>query len=137
MKDLQKLMDDIREWSAATFGEGQRTIPILHHLIKEVPEAIEAVKEVENITLKGRFEFADCMMLLLDAANHYGMTADDLIRFTNFKLDVNRQRKWGKPDENGVIEHLQEPEMKEYTCKICKRKFQGSEPFEICPTCYI
>ena len=107
MKDLQKLMDDIREWSDATFGKN-RVTPQLHHLIKEIPEAIEAVKEVENTTLRGIFEFADCFMLLLDAANHYGMTADDLIRFTKFKLDVNKQRKWGNPDENGVVEHIPE-----------------------------
>ncbi len=131
-------MDDIREWSDATFGEKQKSIPILHHLIKEVPEAIAAVSEVPNITLRGRFEFADCFMLIIDAANHYGMTAEDLIRFSNFKLDVNKTRKWGKPDENGVIEHIPEtPEMRDCTCIICGKTFRANCEAEVCPTCYV
>ncbi len=30
-----------------------------------------------------------------------------------------------------------EPKMKEYTCKVCGKKFMGSEPISICPSCYI
>jgi NTP pyrophosphatase (non-canonical NTP hydrolase) len=106
MEELQKLMDEIREWSDATFGERQRTIPILHHLIKEVPEAIEACKNPKNDN--GVYELADCFMLLLDACNHYDVDAAMLITYTYNKLSVNRKRKWGMPDENGVIEHIQE-----------------------------
>lgn len=105
MKDLQKLMDDIREWSDATFGEGQRTIPILHHLIKEVPEAIQACDRDAETAI---YEFADCMMLLLDAANHHGISAEDLLISVRAKLEINKHRKWGKPDKNGVIEHIKE-----------------------------
>ncbi len=107
MKDLQKLMDDIREWSDATFGENQRVVPVLNHLIKEVPEVIDAVNDVAGITIKGKFEFADCFMLLLDAASHYGMDAESLINCTHIKLNINKHRKWGEPDENGVIEHIE------------------------------
>ena len=106
MEELQKLMDDIREWSDATFGEGQRTIPILYHLIKEVPEAIEACKKFPEKNSVGYWEFADCFMLILDAANHYGMDADHLIGFVKAKLEINKTRKWGNPDENGVVEHI-------------------------------
>ena len=53
-------------------------------------------------------EFADCFMLLLDAASHYDLTAEELIEVTVTKLEINRQRKWGKPDKNGVVEHIRE-----------------------------
>jgi NTP pyrophosphatase (non-canonical NTP hydrolase) len=142
MKDLQKLMDDIREWSDATFGERQRNPAIAYHLQKEVPELIEALEESQKIESKRTqdrvcYELADCFMLLLDCASHFGLSAGNLLWYTEEKLKVNKERKWGKPDENGVVEHIAEPEMKEYTCQVCGSKFQGSEPIAICPSCYI
>ena len=122
MKKLQELMDEIREFSDATFGNGQRTSAILHHLKKEVPELIEAfekektagaddsvgVGEFSRKVSQTKMEFADCFMLLLDAASHYDLTAEELIEVTVTKLEINRQRKWGKPDKNGVVEHIRE-----------------------------
>jgi len=101
---FQKLMDDIMQWSDDTFGDRQRTIPILYHLEKEVPELIGAL----NIaTKKGiQMEFADCFMLLFDAASHHGLKASDIVTICNEKLEINRKRKWREPDENGVIEHI-------------------------------
>jgi NTP pyrophosphatase (non-canonical NTP hydrolase) len=144
MKDLQKLMDDIREWSDATFGEGQRNPAIAYHLQKEVPELIEAIEKFQKEDSMGHihragFEFADCFMLLLDSASHFGLTAGNLLWYTEEKLKVNKERKWGKPDENGVVEHIpEEPgERIENTCIICGKTFYGNVKFEICPTCYI
>ena len=54
MKDLQKLMNDISEWSDATFGEGQRNPAIVHHLVKEVPELIEAIDTCDFLS---RYKF--------------------------------------------------------------------------------
>ena len=117
-EDVQKLMDEIMEWSDATFGEGQRNPAILHHLSKEVAELIEALKKfqqedsISNIVKSEQnlkqlfFEYADCFMLLLDSASHMGLTFDILYEYTKRKLEINRNRKWGKPDENGVVEHI-------------------------------
>jgi len=109
--ELQKLMDDIREWSDATFGEGQRTVPILHHLKKEVDELIEEVMadlELESDSGTSLTEFADTFMLLFDAANHHGFTAANILNAVRGKLEINKKRKWGRPDENGVVEHIKE-----------------------------
>lgn len=121
MKELQKLMDEITEWSDATFGEGQRNPAILHHLKKEVPELIEAIEKFQKgNTIKTPYsksikllkdvweEYADCMMLLLDSANHFGLSADRLLHQVKKKLEINKKRKWGKPDCNGVIEHIRD-----------------------------
>ena len=147
MNELQKLMDDIREWSDATFGDGQRNPAIVYHLKREVPELIEAIKIYANKVHLGEecsgdvhkvgYEFADCFMLLLDSASHFGLTAGNLLWYTEEKLKINKAREWGKPDENGVVEHIPEPADKEYICKVCGKVFHSSIPIDICATCYI
>ena len=107
--ELQNLMNEISEWSDKTFGYGQRNPAILYHLKKEVNELIEtfvqsAIDSPQNRIM--RMEFADCLMLLLDSAKHAGFTANELLKATGEKLEINKKRKWGKPDENGVVEHL-------------------------------
>lgn len=117
--ELQPLMDDIASWSDATFGEGQRNPAILHHLKKEVNELIESVERfqacgIKIIGYKGSEEaciaafneYADCLMLLLDSAHHFGLNSATLIQFTRQKLETNKKRKWGNPDCNGVVEHI-------------------------------
>ena len=121
--NLQKLMDDIAEWSDKQFGQGQRNPAIVYHLVKEVPELIEAIKTYqEGNTIKTPYkeansllrsvwgEYADCLMLLLDSASHFGLTSERLLHVTRLKLEVNKKRKWGTPDENGVVEHIESPE---------------------------
>jgi len=116
---LQKLMNEISEWSDATFGDKQRNPAIVHHLNKEVSELIEAIEKYQkentiktpykdaNKRLKGVWgEYADCMMLLLDSAHHFGLTAESLLYITKQKLEINKKRKWGNSDSNGVIEHI-------------------------------
>ena len=113
-EELQKLMDDIAEWSDKTFGYdlANRAIPILEHLKKEVAETIEAIKcdhnqdhqEANYVFLKAYLEYADMFMLILDSARCFGMDASDLIGYTRMKLEVNKKRKWGAPDEKGIVE---------------------------------
>ena len=122
MTDLQKLMDDVSEWSNKTFGDKQRNPAILYHLKKEVTELIIAFTNVgylpKDITdemliaivAEIKEEYADCFMLLLDSAHHFGYTAENLIECTKAKLEINKLRKWGTPDENGVVEHIKDPE---------------------------
>ena len=120
MEALQNLMNEISTWSDATFGEGQRNPAIVHHLKKEVDELIEALNKTEadknddTVSIgewarqveRTRLEYADCMMLLLDSAKHFEMSAEMLLEITRQKLEINKRRKWGKPDENGIVEHI-------------------------------
>lgn len=112
MEELQKLMDDIGEFSDKTFGEGQRNLAILHHLKEEVDEAIEAVGRVltpdkkEANAIKVYDEYADMMILLLDSARSLGIDANMFLNLTRAKIEVNKKRKWGEPDKNGVIRHI-------------------------------
>lgn len=125
--ELQKLMDDISEWSDNTFGLDQRNPAIAYHLKKEIDELIWAIKAHQNgnkpsVSVKGDMlvervflEYADCFMLLLDSATHLGLSANDLIAYSRIKLEINKARKWGVPDENGVVEHIKESEQRQVT----------------------
>lgn len=132
MSKLQELMDDISKWANEIFSDGEfdayRTVRIVRHLKKEVPELIHALDRDSSGTIISKDadmcgedyeavkeEFADCFMLLLDAAVNYGFTANALIKETHKKLKINKKRQWGKPDENGVSEHTTytEPDLTE------------------------
>jgi hypothetical protein len=68
-KTLQEVVWDIEKWSDETFGKGQRTIPILHHLKKEVPELIEAIeKHTPPLQINDK-EYKDLMKVLYPKDN--------------------------------------------------------------------
>lgn len=127
MSELQTLMDSISEWSDATFGNAQRNPAIIYHLKKEIDELIEAMLKVNDMYCddsvsdlefvrqfnKTNMEFADCFMLLLDSAHHFNLTAGKLIKLSKEKLEINKKRKWGNPDKNGVVEHIRDEEEKQ------------------------
>lgn len=95
---IQQLQDEIAQWSDATFGSGRPATRPLHHLAKEVQELIAAPHD--------QMEYADCLILLLDAYRMAGGSADKMIETSYRKLEINRKRDWGTPDENGVVEHI-------------------------------
>ena len=115
-EDFQLFLNEIAEWTTKTFPN-QTSISKLHHLKKEVRELIEAIEN--NHEREGvEHEFSDCFMLLFDAARIEGMSLIDIINVMKRKFDINKQRIWGEPDENGVIHHIKEGEQNE--CTNCK-----------------
>jgi hypothetical protein len=119
MEKIQTLQFDIQKWSDETFGKHRIATPIVYHLKKEVDELIEKLEDWH----KGQYgsmevcaeklheikmEFADCFMLLIDAAAHFPLTMDAIYKATEEKLEINKNRKWGQQDENGVIEHIRD-----------------------------
>ena len=98
---LQKLLEFLverREFSYKTFGskeERDHTAPLLH-LQKEVQELIDNPDDP--------MEWADCVLLLLDAAERKGHSFNDLIDFASKKLEINKVRKWNK-QPNGTFLH--------------------------------
>jgi len=96
--NFNKFSEKRRNFSFSTFGnrETRGCIPGLLHLQMEVKELIENTDDT--------MEWADCFLLLLDAADRKGHSIDDLIRFANEKLDINMKRQWEK-QPNGVYIH--------------------------------
>lgn len=96
---LSEFWDALSEWSQATFGSDQERGPQgpLKHLAKEVQEALENPLDAE--------EYVDCIFLVFDAARRAGFTYEQLRRFCNEKLKINKARKWGKPSPTEPVEH--------------------------------
>ena len=114
---LEHLRNQISDWSDKTFNNGifdhSRSLPISKHLVKESKELVETLEKLNSdSTDKSKsvnesvFELADVFMLLLDCASKLGMDSADLISVTEEKLEINKKRKCGKPDNDGVVEHV-------------------------------
>lgn len=98
--DIIELAKQAAEFSDKTFGDPKVRGPLgaLHHLREEIEEL------VDNPT--DRMEYADCLLLLIDAYRRNGGNVRDLIRAGFEKLEINKKRNWGKADQNGVIRHI-------------------------------
>ena len=97
MSKLQKFQNEQGKWSDATFG-GQTPDGKLAHLAKEVKELRQEPYDI--------MEYADCFMLLLDAARKAGISADVLLEAASSKLEVCKKREWGEPNKDGSVEHI-------------------------------
>ena len=101
LTDLKKLNDFIcarREFSFQSFGspEVRGPVPVLTHLKEEVQELIEQPTDL--------MEWADCLLLLTDAADRAGLSIEDLIDAATLKLEINKKRTWEK-GADGVFRH--------------------------------
>lgn len=113
MKELQVLIDEIIEWQVKTFPTSD-AVSKLHHLSREVPELIEAILEedsdgpTDEQVKNTEMEYADNFLLLFGSAAIYGLDAKGIERVVREKLEINKKRKWGQPDAQGVVSHVKE-----------------------------
>jgi hypothetical protein len=102
-KKLHHFWGEQARFSETTFGTTQERGPIgpLKHLAKEVEEAIKDPSDLS--------EFADCQILIFDAARRAGFTYDQLAEACFAKLAINKKRKWPKAKEpNTPLEHVRD-----------------------------
>lgn len=99
---MKELFEKITKWQDETFGEST-SLSKLSHLEQEIKE-LKADIKVLNIDF--RLEFADCFFLLFGAAHKEGLSFEDICNALNEKLEINKKRSWGKPDEDGVVNHI-------------------------------
>lgn len=100
----KELFEDIVKWQKDTF-KSANALSKIAHLTEEVEELqydIEYYKSPEETSM----EFADCFLLLYGAASAYGMSYADIEKAIGNKLEINKGREWGEPDENGVVKHI-------------------------------
>jgi hypothetical protein len=97
---LTALTIDQNDWSATQFGMPDVKGPVgpLRHMEKEVREAIEKPNDIE--------EYADILILWLDATWRAGFSMEQVIQAAHNKMKVNRERHWQKIiDPNAPCEH--------------------------------
>jgi len=99
----KELFEAITKWQKETFVEST-AFSKTAHLQDEV---LELRYDLLNNEPNRRLEFADCFILLFGAAADDGMTYEDITKAIEEKFEINKARKWGQPDENGVVKHVQ------------------------------
>jgi len=105
--NLNDLKDKAGYISDRIFGAKNPTTAPVRKLKEEVEELLECLDNGQDPEV----EFADCFLLLIDAyRKYYGNDVDmtKLIQASDAKLDVVKERTWGKPDEHGVYKHIKE-----------------------------
>lgn len=95
--------EEVTKWQNETFPAAT-FFSQLSHLDDEIIELAIEFSSVERKNLS--LEFADCFMLLFGAAAKAGMSYEEIYKAINKKMEINKKRKWGKPDERGVYTHV-------------------------------
>jgi hypothetical protein len=98
----QEQYNYINAWQKETFGSAT-SLSKVFHLEKEVHEL---KKDLIDNNKDKILEFADCFILLFGAAYSDGMTYADICNAINEKMAININQKWGKPDKDGVVNHI-------------------------------
>ena len=100
MAELRRFQIETARWANWVFGADRPPDGAIAHLLKEVKELADHPHD--------SMEYADCFMLLLDAASNAGISVDTILDVAWEKLEINRQRKWGEPGPDGVVEHVRD-----------------------------
>jgi hypothetical protein len=95
---FQKLQDHLGKWADETFGP-RTPESLLCHLKDEIDEIVADPKD--------EHEWADALQLLTDAYRlATGNTTEHLLDACFEKLEINKNRTWNAPDENGCFKHV-------------------------------
>ena len=98
---MNKLFNEIGQWAETTFTKSTPE-SAFNHLKREV-------KELSNNLHDGK-EMADIVMIIAHLASKAGIDLEaEIIK----KFNVNKSRRWGEPDEEGVCEHIADDEGEE------------------------
>lgn len=93
---VSEFQSEVSKWAYQTFPH-QTPHSKMAHLRKEIDELAENTSDGE--------EMADCFILLLNLAEMAGV---DLMTEARRKMEINRKRKWGAPDADGVCHHVKQ-----------------------------
>ena len=84
--DLVEHLKHQREWSARTFGPGDRLDGVLEHMGKEIVEVRESGGDLS--------EWVDLIILALDGAWRSGATPEQIVAAIEAKQTKNEARTW-------------------------------------------
>lgn len=97
----EQQFNEVIAWQRATFCEAT-PISKIAHLFQEIKELVDDIR-LGNPNRD--LEYADCFFLLYGAAASDGMTWEHICDAIQRKFEINKARKWGEPDESGIVNH--------------------------------
>lgn len=103
--EIEAFINDNLIWAKSMFKSN--AMSCMKHLKKEIQEVITEleVEEENGSEAAALLEFADCYLLLMQAALHRGHKFSDVHRAAINKMAINRKRKWGEKNADGFVEH--------------------------------
>jgi hypothetical protein len=123
-RELLELEADQAEWSRFVFGPDNVRGPVgpLKHMVKEIEKELlihpDCLKDIE--------EWADLLILWLDARRRAGFSLIEIIRAAQDKMKKNRTREWPPFDQtkvNEAIEHIRKDVPVGQKCASCGKSF--------------
>lgn len=100
MSDLWDMQQEqIHSWSLKTFGSKGGVESTFNHMVEEMREVLDDPTDI--------MEWADVLILYMDAAAHCGHTMETIREAVLEKHCINVNREWGEPDGNGVVRHVE------------------------------
>jgi NTP pyrophosphatase (non-canonical NTP hydrolase) len=101
---------EIVKWQEVTFPDAT-SLSKVKHLKEEVKELEQELLHTNPLSfepsLEIESEIADCLFLIYGAAFKAGLSYSQIEFALRRKLAVNKNRKWGKPDADGVVKHVE------------------------------
>jgi NTP pyrophosphatase (non-canonical NTP hydrolase) len=101
-KTLTELSKEITDWQDATFTQATAESAAIH-LVREVKELLLDIQYHASMSDRSK-EIADCFLLICGVAHLSGVNLEEVVEE---KMEINRNRVWGKPDADGVVEHIE------------------------------
>lgn len=96
-----QFIDDLADWQEETFGPSSDISGVLAHIRKELVEVKESPDDLS--------EYADLIILTLDAARRRGFLGSEIVNAIYRKALVNKSRTWPdwkKAKPGRAIEHV-------------------------------
>lgn len=123
MSRVADLQTRVGEWADEVFGSPsvRPSTPAIKHLATEVVElaTVAALPSAREDFLE---EYADCLMLLLDAARRDGLHADEVVEAAFRKLVANKNRRW----EKSYQEHERETILVDAEALLRREQLRGN-----------
>lgn len=134
---IKEQFEEITDWQHKTFPNAT-AMSKLAHLAEELQELYNELAKDDDNEPRVADEFADCFLLLYGCASAWGMDYEEICASISRKMKINKVRKWGKPDEQGVVRHLkpceetgQHESDDGVTCKHCGARYYHGRPLII------
>lgn len=122
----KEMFEEITGWQRKTFPQAT-ALSTANHLAEEVEELIV---ELKKKSFYSAYEYADCFLLLFGSARLAGLSYDDICKYIDNKMILNKNRQWGDVNEKGYVKHVSISEQDDAvsdTTKMPKERDDGQQ----------